>query len=97
MGFRFRKRVKLFPGITLNWGRSGFASVSIGKPGATVNIGPKGARGTVGVPGTGVSYSEELTRPAGPGGRRIPGMKALLIRVLIALLVLVVAYVIFSS
>jgi len=60
MAFRFRKSVKLFPGVKLNLSQSGI-STSIGVPGATVNIGKKGTRATVGLPGTGISYSEKLS------------------------------------
>lgn len=56
MGFRFRKSVKLIPGVRLNLGKRG-ASVSVGGKGLTYNISKKGTRTTVGVPGTGVSYS----------------------------------------
>lgn len=59
MGFRFRKRIKLLSGITLNVSRSG-VSASVGPPGANMNIGKKGVTGTVGVPGTGASYSAKL-------------------------------------
>ena len=61
MGFRFRKRIKIAPGIHLNFSKSGI-STSIGKPGATINIGKKGVRTTVGIPGTGLSYSKNVTR-----------------------------------
>lgn len=60
MGFRFRKTIKLLPGVRLNLSKSGI-STSIGVPGATVNISDKGTRGTVGLPGTGISYSEQLS------------------------------------
>jgi len=62
MGFRFRKTIKLFPGVKLNLSKSGI-STSIGGPGATINISKRGTRGTVGIPGTGVSYSENLSKP----------------------------------
>jgi hypothetical protein len=55
MSFRFRKRIKLFPGLWLNAGKRGI-SASIGGRGATVNISEKGMRETVGLPGTGISY-----------------------------------------
>ena len=55
MGFIFRKRIKIAPGLHINLSKSG-PSVSVGKPGATFNIGPKGTRTTVGAPGTGMSY-----------------------------------------
>jgi len=59
MGFRFRRRIRLAPGININLGLGG-ASLSLGGPGATVNIGRKGVLGTVGIPGSGLSYSEQL-------------------------------------
>ncbi|EHK9078625.1 DUF4236 domain-containing protein [Vibrio parahaemolyticus] len=60
MGFKFRKRIKIAPGLHVNISKSG-VSTSIGKPGATVNIGKKGVKATVGVPGSGLSYSQNLT------------------------------------
>jgi hypothetical protein len=62
MGFRFRRSIKLLPGIRLNVSKSG-VSTSIGGRGAHINIGPRGTRGTVGIPGTGISYSERLDSP----------------------------------
>jgi len=61
MGFRFRKSIKIMPGVKINISKSGL-STSIGRRGATVNVGKKGVRGTVGLPGTGLSYSEMLTK-----------------------------------
>jgi hypothetical protein len=72
MGFRFRKSIKILPGIRLNLSRSG-VSASVGKRAATVNLSERGARGTVGAPGTGLSYSENLTS-APALGRSIAGM-----------------------
>lgn len=60
MGFRFRKTIKLFPGVRINLGKSG-VSTSIGRRGATLNISKRGTRGTVRVPGTGVSFTEKLS------------------------------------
>ncbi|MGF1878807.1 DUF4236 domain-containing protein [Photobacterium frigidiphilum] len=59
MGFKFRKRIKIAPGININLSKSG-VSASVGKPGATVNIGKNGVKGTVGIPDSGLSYSETL-------------------------------------
>lgn len=56
MGFRFRKSVRILPGIRLNFSKSGM-STSIGRPGASVNLSSKGTRHTVGIPGSGLSYS----------------------------------------
>ena len=61
MGFRFRKTIKLLPGIRLNISKSGI-SASIGIPGVTANISKHGTRGTIGIPGTGISYSEKLSK-----------------------------------
>ena len=58
MGFRFRKSVRLFPGIRLNLSKSGPSSISVGGRGLTYNIGKKGTRATGGLPGTGLAYSE---------------------------------------
>lgn len=59
MGFRFRRSIRILPGIRLNLSGSG-VSTSIGGRGATINVGRRGVRGTVGLPGTGLSYSETL-------------------------------------
>lgn len=56
MGFRFRRSIRLAPGLRLNLSRSGI-STSFGGRGLTLNFGEKGARATVGLPGTGLSYS----------------------------------------
>jgi hypothetical protein len=63
MGYRFRKSIKILPGIRFNLSKSG-VSATVGKPGASVNISERGTRGTVGLPGSGISYSEKLTNPA---------------------------------
>ena len=56
MPFRFRKRIRLLPGVWLNVGKSG-VSTSVGGKGITVNLGKRGTRTTVSVPGTGLSYT----------------------------------------
>lgn len=58
MGIRFRKSIKIAPGLRINLSKSG-PSLSVGRPGATFNIGPKGTRTTVGAPGTGISYTTQ--------------------------------------
>ncbi|WP_432352929.1 DUF4236 domain-containing protein [Sporosarcina sp. A2] len=60
MGFRFQKRIKIAPGVHLNISKGGI-STSVGKRGASVTIGKRGIRANVGIPGTGISYSEQLT------------------------------------
>lgn len=57
MGFRFRKSIKIAPGVRINISKKGLSSLSVGRPGATVNINKKGTRTTVGIPGSGLSHS----------------------------------------
>lgn len=61
MGLRYRKQIKLLPGVKLNISKSGF-STSVGKPGNTLNVSSRGVKSTVGLPGTGLSYSQMLTK-----------------------------------
>ena len=60
MGWRFRKRVKIAPGVNLNFSKSG-TSVTVGGKGASVNVGKKGVYGNVGIPGTGIYNREKLS------------------------------------
>ena len=59
MGFRFRRSIRLFPGVRINLSGSG-PSLSVGRRGMSLNVGRRGARVTTGIPGTGISYSESL-------------------------------------
>ena len=89
MGFRFRKRIKIAPGIRLNLSKSG-TSLSVGKPGATFNFGSRGERITTGVPGTGISYSKQLGHVHLPkGGRGKPMFLSYVLAVLLIAWVLV--------
>lgn len=56
MGLRFRKSVKILPGVKLNFSKSG-TSVTVGKRGMSANFSSRGTRATVGIPGTGLSYT----------------------------------------
>ena len=56
MGFRFQKRIKLLPGVTLNLSKSG-VSTSVGHKGAKVTVGHGKVRSTVGLPGSGLSHT----------------------------------------
>jgi hypothetical protein len=57
MGFRFRRSIKIAPGVRINLSKSG-VSTSIGTRGAHVTVGHGKVRETVGIPGTGLSYTE---------------------------------------
>ena len=56
MGFRFFKRFYLFPGTSINVGKSG-VSFSFGVRGARLTISKSGIRKTIGLPGTGAYYT----------------------------------------
>ncbi len=77
MGFRFWRRVKIAPGLSLNLSKSG-GSLSFGPRGAKFTIGPRGRRATVGLPGTGLFYTTTLSsgRPEGRGRRPAPAPAA---------------------
>jgi len=74
MGFRFRRSARLGP-LRFNFAKGGLSSISVGGRGASFNIPVSrsgGPRTTVGLPGTGLSWSLEHTPdrsaaiPAGP-------------------------------
>lgn len=62
MAFRFQKRIKLLPGITLNVSKGG-VSTSVGVKGARVTVGRSQTRSTVGLPGTGLSLTSVVRNP----------------------------------
>lgn len=57
MPLRFTRRVSIIPGLRVNLGKHG-ASVSIGHRGAWYTVGPRGRRATLGIPGTGLYWTE---------------------------------------
>ncbi|MCX5955923.1 MAG: DUF4236 domain-containing protein [Cyanobacteria bacterium] len=75
MGFRFRRSTRLGP-LRFNFGKSGLSSISLGGRGASFNIpiSRSGApRTTVGLPGTGLSWSVEHSPEADrPAAERLP-------------------------
>lgn len=75
MSFRFRKSVQLFPGVRLNFSRSG-VSTTIGVRGAGVTIGPRGTYANVGLPGTGHT-ALGLIAPLAAGGLRARPLRPL--------------------
>lgn len=60
MGIRFRRRVKICPGLYINFSTSG-ASLTAGIPGASVNFGAKGTYLNAGIPGTGLYARERIS------------------------------------
>lgn len=60
MSFRFWRRIKIAPGVTLNLSKSS-GSLSFGPRGAKFTVGSRGKRATMGIPGTGLFYTTPLT------------------------------------
>lgn len=56
---RFRKKAKLFPGVYLNFSKSGI-STTLGVPGASINLGKQGAYLNTGIPGTGLYDRQKI-------------------------------------
>jgi hypothetical protein len=55
MGWRFQRRKKLLPGVSVNVGKGG-ASMSAGPRGARVTAGRRGLTATLSLVGTGLAY-----------------------------------------
>lgn len=56
MGFRFRKSIKIAPGIRMNVGKRGVSSISAGK----FNFGKRGVFQNINIPGSGLSYRAKV-------------------------------------
>lgn len=61
MAWKFRKSVKILPGIKLNFSNAG-VSTSFGPKGFKYNVGRKGVRRTVSIPGSGFYHTEMLEK-----------------------------------
>jgi tetratricopeptide (TPR) repeat protein len=69
MAFRFFRRFRVAPGITMNLSKSG-PSLSFGPRGAKMTLGSKGMRRTLGLPGTGFYYTEHSSWSSSSEKRR---------------------------
>lgn len=69
MALRFRKSIKLAPGIRWNLSGSG-SSWTIGPRGASVGIGKRGVHMNLGIPGTGLTSRSRLSGTAQPVKRQ---------------------------
>ncbi len=65
MAWRYRRSVKLFPGVRLNIGKHGI-STTIGIPGASINLSRRGTYVNAGLPGTGISSRTRIGAPHRP-------------------------------
>ncbi len=59
MSWRFRQSFTVVPGLRLNLSKNGL-SASIGTSPFTLNVGPHGVSGTASIPGTGLSWHEQI-------------------------------------
>ena len=62
MSLKFRKRVRVFPGFTLNLSKSGM-SATLEVRGCSVNIGKNGTYLNTGIPGTGLYDRKKIDYP----------------------------------
>lgn len=67
MAFRFFKRVRIAPGLTVNLSKSG-GSLSFGPRGGKLTVGPRGVRTTAGLSGTGLFYTKQTGWSSGGRG-----------------------------
>jgi len=67
MGLRFRRSIRLMPGVRMNLSGSG-PSFSVGPRGASVTLGKRGVYANLGLPGSGLSVRQKLS-----GGGRSRG------------------------
>jgi hypothetical protein len=63
MAVRFRRRIKIMPGVYMNLSGSG-ASMTVGPRGASVSIGKRGVHANTSIPGTGLYARTRLSGPA---------------------------------
>ena len=69
MGLRFQKRIKIAPGVTVNLNKKS-TGISIGPKGAHYTVNSSGKRtASVGIPGTGIYYTESVNGKKGNATR----------------------------
>ncbi|MBW7057864.1 DUF4236 domain-containing protein [Paracoccus bogoriensis] len=73
MSFRFWRRIRIAPGVSLNLSKS-TASLSFGPRGAKYTVSPRGNRVTAGLPGTGLFYT--VHEPRRPSAANAPQVAA---------------------
>lgn len=62
MSIRFQRRVTIFPGIVINFGKSGFNSVTFGCRFFSLNVGRDGTYFNSSLAGTGIRYRKRLDK-----------------------------------
>ena len=92
MGFRFFRRIRIAPGVSINLGKRG-ASVSVGPRGAKMTFGSRGVKSSVGIPGTGIRYETPYSRSSRTATNNGGGGGSFLLSLLLLLVALVFAIV----
>lgn len=69
MSVRYWRRIRLFPGVTLNVSKTG-VSLTLGFRGANWTIGRRGHTASVGLPGSGLSYRKQVSHENAAEGVR---------------------------
>lgn len=82
MAIRFRKTIKIAPGVRINIGKTGI-STSLGPKGATVNLRGGKRKLTTGIPGSGLSHTQDITPRAG----RTSGVGSVAIAIVILMVI----------
>ncbi len=65
MGWRFRKRIKILPGIYLNVSKSGLG-LNVGPKGSNITFSSKGTYLNTGIPGSGIYRRDRISKSSSP-------------------------------
>ena len=71
MAWNYRRRIKIIPGIHLNFSKSGI-STSIGVKGASITLSKKGTYLNTGIPGLGIYSRQKLVANKAPTADNVP-------------------------
>ena len=86
MTFRFRRSLTLIPGVRINFSKS-TPSISIGPRGAQMTFGRDGTRTTLGIPGSGLSWTNYQRHNSPSGGFGWLGWVMFVVGLVVVLLV----------
>jgi hypothetical protein len=73
VGLRYWRRFQVLPGIRVNLSLSG-PSISVGHRGLWFTTGPAGRRATVGLPGSGLRWTQASGKPRQPAPSALVGL-----------------------
>jgi Protein of unknown function (DUF4236) len=103
MGFKFRRSIKILPGLRLNLSRSG-VSANFGVRRANVSVGLRGTFVNASIPGTGVGYRQRIGEGDTPPAEtpdlatdQETGRSSVILRILLAIAIIVVIAIIAGS